>query len=222
MISKQSRDFAVFVNVKNGSARNFLLPQGKALRANEQNRTHFESQRAELEARNLERKSEAESVNEKLNGNAYVIIRAASENGQLYGSVSARDIAEILDENGFKLARSQVSLNMPIKLVGLHEVVIALHPEVESRISINVARSEDEAERQAKGEDLTGTVLDQEEEEVEIDLAEVFENPDEVELEPVTEVEEADEVSQDDSQEEASGEVSQEADTSEAEEKPAS
>jgi len=143
------------VRVKDGFARNFLLPQGKALRANDANRKRFESQRSELEARNLERKSEAEGVDARLAGTSYVIIRSAGETGQLYGSVSTRDIAAALDENGFKVARSQVSLNQPIKVIGLHQVAIALHPEVSSTITVNIARSEDEAERQARGEDLT-------------------------------------------------------------------
>lgn len=172
------------VNVKNGYARNFLLPQGKALRANEANKAKFEAQRVDLEARNLERKTEAEAVNEKLDGTTYIIVRSAGETGHLYGSVSTRDIAAELEENGFKVARSQVNLANPIKLIGLHEVVINLHPEVEAKITANVARSTDEAERQARGEDLTGrSEFQPEEQEEEVDLSEVFENPDDVELE---------------------------------------
>jgi large subunit ribosomal protein L9 len=177
------------VKVKDGFARNYLLPQGKALRANEANRAQFESRRVELEARNLERKHEAADVKEKLDGNAYIVIRSAGENGQLYGSVSTRDIAEVLDENGFKLARAQVNLNVPIKAIGLHEVVISLHPEVDASITVNVARSNDEAERQAKGEDLSGAAPVEEEETAEIDLAEVFENPEDVELAEIEESE---------------------------------
>ncbi len=143
------------VKVRDGYARNFLLPQGKALRANDANRMRFESQRSELEARNLERKGEAASVHDKLEGTKYVVIRSAGETGQLYGSVSTRDIATALDEQGFKVARTQVRLNQPIKVIGLHTVAVALHPEVESRITVNVARSPEEAERQARGEDLT-------------------------------------------------------------------
>lgn len=168
------------VKVRDGYARNFLLPQGKALRANDANKARFESQRVELEARNLERKNEAEAVHNKLDGTAYVIIRSAGETGQLYGSVSSRDIAAALDENGFKVGRAQVDLNMPIKVIGMHEVTIALHPEVESRITVNVARSEDEALRQARGEDLTSRAAFEEPEE-EVDLAEVFEHPEEAE-----------------------------------------
>jgi large subunit ribosomal protein L9 len=175
------------VKVKDGFARNYLLPQGKALRANETNRAQFESRRVELEARNLERKHEAAAVKEKLDGNNYIVIRSAGENGQLYGSVSTRDIAEVLDENGFKLARAQVNLNVPIKSIGLHEVVISLHPEVDAAITVNVARSTDEAERQAKGEDLSGAAPLEEEEVAEIDLAEVFENPEDVNLAEIEE-----------------------------------
>jgi len=143
------------VHVKNGYARNFLLPQGKALRATEANKKHFESQKVHLEARNLERKKEADVVAEKLNGQSFIVVRQAGETGQLYGSVSSRDIADLVAEAGFGVARNQVVLDHPIKTIGLHEVVIALHPEVESTVTINVARSADEAERQARGEDLT-------------------------------------------------------------------
>lgn len=172
------------VTVKDGYARNYLLPQGKALRANDTNKARFESQRADLEARNLERKTEADGVNEKLNGSSYVLIRSAGETGQLYGSVSTRDIAAELDENGFKVARSQVNLQNPIKAIGLHSVEIVLHPEVTSTITINVARSDDEAERQAAGEDLTNpnaAFEAQEADDAEIDLEEIFENPDDAE-----------------------------------------
>ena len=143
------------VRVKDGFARNFLLPKGKALRANEANKKKFESQRVQLEARNLERKSEAEKVAEKLDGMNFVAVRSAGETGQLYGSVSTRDIADLLAAEGFDIARNQVELNHPIKSIGLTNVAIALHPEVEVTVTLNVARSADEAERQAKGEDLT-------------------------------------------------------------------
>ncbi|WP_266032411.1 50S ribosomal protein L9 [Brucella intermedia] len=143
------------VKVKDGYARNFLLPQGKALRANEANKKKFEGQRAQLEAQNLERKNEASAVAEKLNGESFIVVRSAGETGQLYGSVSTRDIAEIISANGFTLHRNQVELNHPIKTIGLHEVEVSLHPEVQVKVVINVARSAEEAERQAKGEDLT-------------------------------------------------------------------
>ncbi|MBZ9935121.1 50S ribosomal protein L9 [Mesorhizobium sp. BR1-1-16] len=143
------------VHVKNGFARNFLLPQGKALRATEANKKTFEGQKAHLEARNLERKKEADVVAEKLNGQSFIVVRQAGETGQLYGSVSSRDIADLVTEAGFSVARNQVVLEHPIKTIGLHQIAIALHPEVESTVTINVARSADEADRQARGEDLT-------------------------------------------------------------------
>ncbi|RWQ58757.1 50S ribosomal protein L9 [Mesorhizobium sp.] len=143
------------VKVKDGFARNFLLPQGKALRANEANRKKFEGQRAQLEARNLERKSEAMQISEKLDGKSFIAVRSAGETGQLYGSVSTRDIAELLTAEGFSVNRNQILLNQPIKTIGLTNVAIALHPEVEVTITLNIARTADEAERQAKGETLT-------------------------------------------------------------------
>ncbi|PWU77178.1 50S ribosomal protein L9 [Ochrobactrum sp. POC9] len=143
------------VKVKDGYARNFLLPQGKALRANEANKKKFEGQRAQLEAQNLERKNEAEAVAAKLDGESFIVVRSAGETGQLYGSVSTRDIADIISANGFTLHRNQVELNHPIKTIGLHEVSISLHPEVQVQVTVNIARSTEEAERQAKGEDLT-------------------------------------------------------------------
>lgn len=143
------------VRVKDGFARNYLLPRGKALRASEANRKQFETQRAQLEARNLERKSEAEQIATELNGQSFVVIRQAGESGVLYGSVSTRDIAEIISEGGFSVDRNQITLNTPIKTLGLHNVPVALHPEVESQVTINVARSADEAERQARGETVT-------------------------------------------------------------------
>ena len=143
------------VNVKDGYARNFLLPQKKALRATEANRAHFETQRSQLEARNLERKSEATQVSEKLDGKSFIAVRSAGETGQLYGSVSTRDIADLLTAEGFSINRNQILLNQPIKTIGVTNVAIALHPEVEVTISLNIARTADEAERQAKGETLT-------------------------------------------------------------------
>ena len=142
------------VTVKDGYARNFLLPQGKALRATKENQARFDSQRVELEARNLEHKNEADAVGERLNDQTFVAIRQAGDTGQLYGSVSTRDIADMITEGGFNIARQQVVLSQPIKELGLHTVAISLHPEVEVNVTINVARSEDEAERQARGEDV--------------------------------------------------------------------
>ncbi|CAN1721422.1 Large ribosomal subunit protein bL9 [Hyphomicrobium sp. 1Nfss2.1] len=143
------------VNVKDGYARNFLLPQKKALRATEENRKHFDSQRAQLEANNLELKKEAEAVAERLNGKIFVAIRSAGDTGQLYGSVATRDIAEAVTAGGFTIDRRQVILERPIKTLGVHPVRVALHPEVIVSVMLNVARSEDEADRQARGEDVT-------------------------------------------------------------------
>ena len=143
------------VRVKDGYARNFLLPHGKALRATEANKKKFESQRADLEARNLEMKREAGDVASTLDGKSFVIIRQAGETGQLYGSVSARDIAETISAAGFPTHRNHISLQHPIKTLGLHKTPVHLHPEVEAFVTVNVARSLEQAERQAKGEDLT-------------------------------------------------------------------
>lgn len=143
------------VKVRDGYARNFLLPQGKALRANDANKKKFESQRQQLETRNLERKSEAQKIAERLDGKSFVVVRTAGETGQLYGSVSTRDISELLTAGGFTVARNQVELNHPIKTIGLTNVAIALHPEVEVTITLNIARSPEEAERQSRGETLT-------------------------------------------------------------------
>ena len=153
------------VTVKDGFARNFLLPQGKALRATNANREHFERERAHLEARNLELKSEAEAIAVKLQGNSFIVIRQAGDSGQLYGSVATRDIASIVTQGGFSIDRRQVMLDRPIKTLGLHEVRIGLHAEVEPHVIINVARSSDEAARQARGERVTGKALDETEEE---------------------------------------------------------
>ncbi len=143
------------VNVRDGYARNFLLPQKKALRATEENRKHFESQRSQLEADNLAHKQEAEQVAGKLEGQTFVAIRQAGDTGQLYGSVSTRDISDVVTAGGFTIDRNQVVMERPIKELGVHEVEIALHPEVSVHVKLNVARSEDEAERQARGEDVT-------------------------------------------------------------------
>jgi large subunit ribosomal protein L9 len=143
------------VNVKDGYARNFLLPQKKALRATKENLARFESNRTQLEARNLELKKEAEAVAGKLDGQSFVAIRQAGDTGQLYGSVTTRDVVEIVTAGGFSIDRRQVVLDKPIKTLGLHTTRIALHPEVIVGVTLNVARTEDEAERQARGEDVT-------------------------------------------------------------------
>ena len=143
------------VTVKDGFARNFLLPEHKALRATEANRKKFEVERSSIEKRNAERREAAAGIATGLNGKTVVIIRQAGETGQLYGSVSSRDIADGLATDGFTVGRGQVNLAQPIKTVGLHTVALALHPEVAVTINVNVARSDDEAARQAKGEDLS-------------------------------------------------------------------
>jgi len=137
------------VNVKPGYARNYLLPKQKAMRATDENREIFETQRTQLEAENLDRKSEAESVGDKLSGLTVVLVRQAGDAGQLYGSVNARDVAEAVSEAGFSVARAQIRQERPIKLLGLHPITIDLHPEVAVEVIANVARSEDEAETQA-------------------------------------------------------------------------
>ena len=169
------------VKVRDGFARNFLLPQGKALRANDTNKKRFEAERATLEARNLERKNEAQSVAEKLDGKSFVVVRSAGETGQLYGSVAARDVVAVLAEEGFNIGRNQVELNQPIKAIGLHAIALLLHPEVEVTVEFNVARSTDEAERQSRGEDLTSAdaiygVEEAEEGEEEIEANSFFED----------------------------------------------
>jgi large subunit ribosomal protein L9 len=143
------------VRVKDGFARNFLLPKGKALRATKANKERFEGMRNDLEAKNLENRSEAQKVADKLNGQTFMALRQASEGGQLYGSVSARDIADLVTAGGFSITRSQVALNAPIKTIGQHKVEIALHPEVEVNVAIIVARNAEEAERVKRGEDVT-------------------------------------------------------------------
>jgi large subunit ribosomal protein L9 len=143
------------VKVRDGFARNFLLPQGKALRATKENMSRFENQRSQLEANNLQRKQEAEAVAVKLGGLRFTVIRQAGDTGQLYGSVSTRDVADAVTAGGFTVDRVQVLLDRPIKNLGLHEVRVSLHPEVEIKVVVNVARTEEEATRQAAGEDVT-------------------------------------------------------------------
>ena len=142
------------VNVKQGYARNFLLPLGKALRANAANLAQFETQRAQLEARNLDARKEAEAVGEKLNGQIFVVIRSASDAGSLYGSVTARDAAEVATADGFSINRAQIVLHRPVKELGMHSMSVVLHPEVTVEININVARSVEEAELQASGKSI--------------------------------------------------------------------
>ena len=143
------------VKVKDGYARNFLLPLGKALRATKDNQAEFEKKRVQLEARNLELKGEAEQVAAKLDGRIFTTIRTAGDTGQLYGSVSTRDMADLICADGFTVDRRQIVLDKPIKTLGVHEVKVQLHPEVQVKVKINIARSQDEADRQARGEDVT-------------------------------------------------------------------
>jgi large subunit ribosomal protein L9 len=143
------------VRVKDGFARNFLLPKGKALRATKENKTRFEGMKVELEARNVELRGEAKKIAAKVDGKSVLVLRQAAESGQLYGSVSTRDIAALLNEDGFAVTRAQIALNAPIKAIGMHKVPLALHPEVEVTITVTVARSADEAARIARGEDVT-------------------------------------------------------------------
>ena len=163
------------VDVKPGYARNFLLPQGKAKSASEANIASFESEKAKLEAHNLETKKEADALAEKLNGQNFVIIRSASDTGALYGSVTPRDAAEAATEAGFTVDRKQFSLKSPIKELGLHEMEIKLHPEVSASVTVNVARSQEEAELQASGKSIQDLAAEQEQE-AEFEIAELFDD----------------------------------------------
>ena len=164
------------VQVRDGYGRNFLLPQGKALRATKANLARFEVERAQLEARNLEQKKEAEAVAARLDGQAFVVIRQASDSGALYGSVSNRDIAEAATEGGFSVERGQVTLDRPIKELGLHKVRVVLHPEVDCHVTVNVARSKDEAELQAQGKTIAELRAEEEAaEQAEFDVQQLFE-----------------------------------------------
>ena len=151
------------VRVKDGFARNFLLPKKKALRATKANREYFQARKAELEIHNLERRKDAEAVAKKLDGQSFVLIRQAGDRGQLYGSVSPRDVANVMEQSGFKADRNQVQISQAIKAIGLFTIPVVLHPEVKVNITINVARSEDEAERQARGENVLAERTEQEE-----------------------------------------------------------
>jgi large subunit ribosomal protein L9 len=151
------------VKVKDGFARNFLLPQKKALRATKANREYFTTQKAQLEATNLERKKDAEAVAVKLTGKTFVLLRQAGDRGQLYGSVSPRDIADVISAGGFTISRNQVPLDKAIKSIGLVPTAVVLHPEVRVSVTLNVARSEEEAERQARGEDVLAEKTEAEE-----------------------------------------------------------
>jgi large subunit ribosomal protein L9 len=167
------------VRVKDGFARNFLLPKGKALRATKDNRSRYETMKSDLEARNLEQRGEAEKVGQKLDGQSFTVLRQAAEGGQLYGSVSPRDIAALATEKGFRLDRNQIALNTPIKTIGTHKVPVSLHPEVEVAIVLYVARNADEAARLARGEDITVARTEEQEAAAEaLATAESFFDPD--------------------------------------------
>jgi large subunit ribosomal protein L9 len=163
------------VRVRAGYARNFLLPQGKALRATAGNLQRFETERAQIEARNLEQRKEAEGVARRLDGKSFVVIRSASDGGALYGSVNTRDVADAATAGGFSLDRRQIVLNAPIKELGLHQLTVALHPEVESTITVNVARSEGEAELQASGKSIQDLQAEADAE-AEFDIQELFDD----------------------------------------------
>jgi large subunit ribosomal protein L9 len=143
------------VRVKDGFARNFLLPRGKALRATDENRTRFEGMKSELQVRSATLKADASQVAEKIDGKSFTVLRQASETGQLFGSVSPRDIVTLVGGSGFQVTRNQIALNTPIKTIGQHKVPLSLHPEIETSITVIVARSEDEAARIARGEDVS-------------------------------------------------------------------
>jgi len=163
------------VTVKQGYARNFLLPKGKAMRASEANVKAFEGQKAQLEANNLETKTEAEALAAKLNGQQFVVIRSASDSGALYGSVSTRDAADAATADGFSVDRKQVALERPIKELGLHAVAVTLHPEVDAEIMLNVARSAEEAELQASGKSIQEMAAE-EEADADFEIAELFDD----------------------------------------------
>ncbi|SEL94666.1 LSU ribosomal protein L9P [Roseovarius tolerans] len=163
------------VEVKPGFARNYLLPQGKALSASAQNIADFEARKAQYEAQNLETRKEAEAMADKLNGQQFIVIRQASDSGALYGSVSTRDASDAATENGFSLERKQVALTRPIKELGLHDVIVTLHPEVEATIQLNVARSNEEAALQASGKSIQDAAAEADEA-ADYEIAELFED----------------------------------------------
>ena len=163
------------VQVKDGFARNFLLPRQKALRATTSNLKVFEAERGQIEVRNAEARAAAERNGAKLEGETYVLIRQAGEGGQLYGSVSGRDVAEVILETGARVERSQVVLDRPIKTVGVHEIKLRLHPEVTVTVRINIARSPDEADRQARGENVITSAFDQDRLDAEAQAKDLFE-----------------------------------------------
>jgi large subunit ribosomal protein L9 len=163
------------VDVKPGFARNYLLPQGKALSASEKNISDFAARKAQLEAQNLETRKEAEAMADKLNGQQFIVIRQASDSGALYGSVSTRDAADAATENGFTVERKQVALTRPIKDLGLHDVLVTLHPEVVATIQLNVARSVEEAALQASGKTIRDAAAEADQA-ADFEIAELFDD----------------------------------------------
>jgi len=179
------------VRVKDGFARNFLLPRGKALRATTENRSRYESMKTDLEARSLSLKQDASVIAEKLDGKSFTVVRQASESGQLFGSVSPRDLVSLITAAGFAVNRNQIALNTPIKTIGQHNVPIALHPEIETKVTVIVARNADEAERIGRGEDVTQVRPEPTEAEAAAVAAEAFFEPEAVEAMRAEDAEEA-------------------------------
>ena len=197
------------VSVKDGYARNFLLPQKKALWASEANVKAFEADKAQLEAQNLETKKEAEAMADKLNGQQFVVIRQASDGGNLYGSVTTRDAAEAATAAGFTVERRQVQITTPIKELGIHKVLVTLHPEVDAEIELNVARSEEEAELQAQGVNIAEQAAE-EEAQAELEIAELFDEIGAAELDELERGDEPARAAEDSSDADADGEEADE------------
>ena len=206
------------VSVKDGYARNYLLPQKKALWASEANIKAFENEKAQLEARNLETRKEAEALADKLNGQKFIVIRQASDAGSLYGSVTPRDAADAATESGFSVDKRQVALTAPIKDLGLHTVLVTLHPEVEASIELNVARSAEEAELQAQGINIADQAAE-EEAQAEIEIAELFDEIGAAELDELETLGDTDETPEAETEEAAPAEEAAEADDAEEEDK---
>ena len=197
------------VDVKPGYARNYLLPQGKAMNATDANIARFENEKAQLEARNLETRKEADALGEKLAGQQFVVIRSASDSGSLYGSVTPRDAAEAATAEGFTVDRKQVALTAPIKELGLHDVAVTLHPEVSVEIQLNVARSEEEAQLQASGKSIQELAAEAEAE-AEFEIAELFEDIGAAQLEELETLGESDDAAAADAEEDSADDAAEE------------
>ncbi len=198
------------VDVKDGYARNYLLPQKKALWASDANKAAFEADKAQLEARNLETKKEAEALADKLSGQQFIVIRQASDGGNLYGSVTTRDAADVATAAGFSVDRGQVKIVAPIKELGVHTVAVSLHPEVDAEIELNVARSEEEAELQAQGVNIIDQAAE-DEAAAELEIAELFEDIGAAELDELETMDDSDDEAPAEEAEEASEEAGDEA-----------